>query len=487
MSAPIPNVSLTFPEDGLGIAPQNPANIFAVFGASSAGTVATPTSIGGQPSNVVSGFGYGPAPSLAAALIQSGASVVFVKVTHTNGTVGTVTDNSTVGLSVMTVTGNPFDRYDVVVTVTRSGTAGSDPEPGFTVSLDGGLTVSGEIRMPTSRVYSGLAATTGLTLNFTAATMVAGESYTFSTTAPTVSAANVATAIAALKTSQLEFSMGYVCGGQAKAGVSTIADAVATLLPKKKFCRFFCEAVDADSGDSEATWMSEISADFAGFESSLMVVAAGYISIRDLLTGASLWRSVGHLAAVRAAMVPVSRDLAKVSDGSLRPYKGASAVNFTAPTGRFVHDEELVPGLNAERFLTIRSLVGYNGAYITNPNLMSGPTSDYDLLQFGRIADAVARNTNTFFTGQLSRDLLLNPTTGKILEKEAKSLEAGNDSANRELVDNQEVSALRTTVSRADNITTTRTLTVSVACVPKGYLKTINITFQFTPSLGAGA
>ena len=109
---------------------------------------------------------------LAANLIESGIPTIFVKVdTDTAGAASAVTHNGT-GLSVMTTTGDPFDAYNVIVAVVRAGTAGSDPEPGFTISLDGGRTVSREIRMPANRIYTGIAGTTGITLNFTAATLV---------------------------------------------------------------------------------------------------------------------------------------------------------------------------------------------------------------------------------------------------------------------------------------------------------------------------
>jgi hypothetical protein len=486
MTAPIPNVAFQFPEDGLGLAPAAPSGIFAVFGASSSGTVNVPQDVAGTPANAIARWGYGPGPSLVGNLVQSGATVVFTRVDSTPVAAGAVTHTGT-GLSVMTITGNPFDRYNLIVTVVRAGTAGSDPEPGFTVSLDGGRTVSREIRMPANRIYTGLAATTGMTLNFTAATLVVGDTYESDTSAPTVAASDVADAIDALRQSTQAFSMIYVCGAFDKDDTATIIDAAAEMIPKKRFCRVFTESVDQAGAETELEWMDALEADFAGFESSLSVVAAGYIGVRDVLTGSVLWRSIGHLAAIRAATVQVSRDLAFVGDGPLRPYTNASASDWTPAPGKFVHNEDTIPGLNSNRFMTIRSFVGLNGAYVTNPNMMSGPTSDYDLLQFGRIADAVAFNTNNFFTQQLSRDVLLNPTNGRILEKEAKSLEQGNDSANQELLSNQDVSALRTIVSRADNILTTRTLTVTVKIVPKGYLKTIDVTITFVPSIAAAA
>lgn len=481
MTAPIPNVFFEFPNNGLGLTPLAPSNILAVFGASSLGDINTPTSIGGSPLNVSTQFGYGPGASLAANLIQSGATVVFTKVDSTPATPSAVTHVGT-GVSVMTVTGTPFDRYDVIVEVLRAGTAGTDPEPGFRTTLDGGRTWSKEIRMPADRTYEGLEATTGLVLNFTAATLVVGDTYTFTVAAPTVIAADVVDALVALRQTTEPFSLVYVVGAFDRTDTATIVDTVATFIPKKKFCRVITETVDAGV-DTEADWMADLADDFAGFESDLASVAAGYIGIRDVLTNAVLWRSIGQLAAIRAALVQVSRDLAAVADGPLPPYKGAVPVDGTPAPGCFVHDEELVPGLNADRFMTIRSAVGLNGYYITNPNVMSGPTSDYDLLQFGRVADLCAYYTNIFFTQQLSNDILLNPSNGRILEKEAKSLEQGNNSANDQLTANQNVSALRTVVSRVDNLITTRTLNVSVQLVPKGYLKVINVTIAFTPSL----
>lgn len=483
MTAPIPNVFFEFPNGGLGLTPAAPSGIIAVFGASSQGPVNTPRSIGGSPANVSNDFGYGPGASLAANLVQSGATCVFTRVTASAGVAGAVTHTGT-GDSDLAVSGAPFDRYDVVITVVRAGTAGSDPEPGFTISLDGGRTVSKEIRMPSDRSYEGLQATTGMVLTWTADTLVVGDTYEFSTTAPACSASDIADALVALRQTTEPFSLVYIVGALTRSQTALVVDTVGTFIPRKKFCRVITETVDAGVS-TETAWMAALEADFAGYESDLSVVCAGYIGIRDVLTNAVLWRNIGQLAAIRAALVSVSRDLAAVADGPLVPWRNAVPVDNVPAPGCFVHDEELVPGLNDNKFTTIRSVVGLNGYYITNPNIMSGPTSDYDLLQFGRVADLCAYYTNIFFTQQLSNDVLLNPTNGRILEKEAKSLEQGNDSANSELIANQNVSALRTVVSRTDNIIQTRTLSVSVQIVPKGYIKVINVTIVFTPSLAA--
>lgn len=487
MAAPIPNTTFNFPNGGLGIQPSDPANIVAVVGASSAGTAAEPVSIGGRVSNVTDQFGYGPAPSLAAALIRSGATVIFVKATSTGGTPTAVTEGPGVGTSNMTVAGTGFDRYNVIVTITRGGTAQTDLTCAFTVSLDGGRTTSNEITLPANGVYTGLAATTGITsLTFSAGTLIAGTTYSFDVPEPTVSAANAVAALTALKLSTFAYALIHVAAPFDAADVATVVAEVGAIVSRKRFCRVILEALD-ETDETEAEWMTTLTEDFVSSASDLMMVGAGYFPILDAVTGTWYpWRNIAWFATIRAVQVAVHRDLAAVADGPLAPWANApAAIAGVIPAGKFIHDEDITPGLNAQRFLTIRSFPGLPGYYITNPNIMSGPTSDYDLLQFGRVADAAARFTNVFFTQQLSNDVPLNPATGKILEIAAKSLEQGNDAACSSLVAGKSVSALQTTVSRDDNIIVDRELSVSVLMVPKGYIKTIPITVGFTVSLPA--
>lgn len=482
----IPNVTFNFPANGLGNTPPSPSGIIAVVGPTSIGTAGSPTSLGGNAQNVVDVFGYGPAADLASNLVQGGSTVVVCKTAATAGVVGSVTHTGT-GVSVMTVTGNSFDRYDVIVTVVRAGTAGSDPEPGFTVSLDNGRTTSNEIRMPADRTYEGLQAQCGIVLNFTAATLVVGDTYTFSAAAPTSTAAQVVTALAALQAGTEPFSYVYVTGAYDAADCVTINTKVGTMRdPGKVFAGLILESVDSDGIDSEATWMADLSADFDGtFQSNFASIAAGYIPVQSAVLGSYLWRSIGWLAAVRMSLTAVSRDLAAVADGALTPYKNASAslAGRFVPSGHFVHNENATPGLDADKFMTIRSFPNLIGFYITNPRVMSGPTSDYRYIQYVRVVDEAARLADIFWTQQLSADVLLNPSNGRILEVEAKKLESGSDEAMSALVRNQNVSALATQVARDDEIINTETLTVTIQIVPKGYIKQIPITVTFTKSL----
>jgi hypothetical protein len=489
---PTPSLNFTILSNGLGNVAPSPSGTVAIFGCSSGGTAATVQDAYRRSDNLVTDYGYGPGPDLAAQCIQSGIPTIFVKVaTSTAGAAGAVANSST-GASVLTITGNPYDQYDVIVTPVDAGVAGSDPEPTFTVSLDGGETTSRPIAMPANRVYAGLAATTGMTLNFTAATLVADGDYTFSTTAPTWIAADVATAIEALRTNVREFGLGYVVGACSKSQADTILAEVIQFLTLDKFARFIVEARDiATSGETEAQWMASISADFATFTTDYMVVAAGACLSTSALTKVEFRRNIGGLGLVRAGRRNIGRDIGAVADGALCPNYGG--VNDTGPLAgvpvdTVYHDEKLNPGLDANRFMTVTSFTGITGFYITNPNIMCDPTSDFTLLQYGRVMDEAARIARAFFTRLLSTDVRLNRKTGFILERDALGIESGcNSKLSAGLVNDGQASAAQCVVSRVDDISTTKTLTVTISIIPLGYIKTCEIQLSFFNPVFASA
>jgi hypothetical protein len=488
----IPNISVTVLSTGLGNVAPSPSGTFVVFGCSSGGTEEVVSGPYYRPDLVVTDYGYGPGPELVAECVQSGIPTIFVKVaTDTVGTKTAVTHTGT-GTSVMTVTGDPFDQYDIVVTATRSGTAGSDPEPGFTISFDGGVTVTREIRMPANRIYTGFAATTGLTFNFTAATLVEDDTYELTTTAPTWAAVDVASAIAAMVADRHEVGLGYVVGAATKSQADTISTAVEGFTTRQKYIRFMIEARDINvaGGETEAQWMASISADYATFQSNRVSVGAGACLAASAITGINYRRNIGTLALVRAGRRVISRDLGAVEDGALcATYSG---VNQTGPlegtpVSVVYHDEAGTPGLDADRFMTVRSFTGLIGYYICNPNIMCAPTSDFTLLQYGRVMDEACRTTVTFFTTKLSTDVRLDRRTGFILERDALALESGSDSAlQTNLLSPGYASGAETNVSRSDNISTTKTLTVTVLILPLAYIKTVAEQISFVnPALGS--
>lgn len=492
MPVAAPSVDFTILSNGLGNVAPSTAGTVAIFGVSSGGTAATPSGPYKRTDNLITDYGYGPGIELACNCIESAVPVIFVKVaTNAAGSNSSVTFDGT-GTSVMTVTGTPNDDYTVLVTVTRDGTAGTDPEPGFTVSYDGGLTTSREIRVPANRQYASDAGVTGLTLNFTAATMVEGDTYTFTSTAPTWAASDVATAVDALKASPKNGAILYVAGSCSKSQSDTILTAVGEFAGRKKFERLILEAVDIVSPQTEAQWMTAISTDWSTASNDRLVVGAGAARVSSAITGIKYRRNIGHLALVRAGRRNISRDIGAAADGALCPqYEGTNTTGPLSgvPVDTVYHDEGLNPGLNDNRFMTVTTIEGLTGYYVTNPSIMTGPTSDFDLLQLGRVMDEGCRVVNQFFAPKLSTDVRVNPVTGFILERDARALESGCDAAlNAAIVNTGDASFVQTVVSRVDNILTTKTLTVTVSIVPLGYIKTVDVTMTFfNPTFAAAA
>lgn len=76
------------------------------------------------------------------------------------------------GTSAITFTGTPFDDEDIVVLVNVGGTIGSAGIQ-ISVSRDGGILFSGQIRLGTATTY--VIPNTGITVNFGAGTLLAGD------------------------------------------------------------------------------------------------------------------------------------------------------------------------------------------------------------------------------------------------------------------------------------------------------------------------
>jgi hypothetical protein len=489
---PIPKVLFRFPNNNLGQTPPSPAGIIAIVGPCTHPLLELnePRTIGGSPQNVLDVAGFGPAADLAANLVQGGATVVVVPCDYTPAAPSAVVHTGT-GLSVMSIDGDPFDRYpQVIVTVVRAGTVGASVPPRITISLDGGLTETGAMNVPADGVFTGLAVSTGMNLEFTVATMVLDDTYVFDVPYPTVAAADMVAGMRALRQSTEAYSMVYAAAPFDRTDTETLVAEIGTFAGFKRFVSLFTETVDAD-GDAEATWMADLSEDFEGFASDFTCIAAGYAPVASVVLTSRLWRSIGWLAAVRASLVAVSRDLGAREDGALCSY-GTAATDgpimtkpvVTLPTGLFIHDEGLNPGLNTDQFMTIMSEVGLVGYYVTNPNIMSGPVSDYNLLQFRRITCEIARLTNVYFTLVLSSDFLLN-AQGLILDKEAQKWQSGNNGACAALVNNQNVSSLGTIVSKTANVVNNEPIPVTVRWQPKGYAKVFDVTIAMSRTSAA--
>ena len=152
------------------------------------------------------------------------------------------------------------------------------------------------------------------------------------------------------------------------------------------------------------------------------------------------------------------------------------------------HDESANPGLDDARFCVLRTIDGKAGVYVNNPRLFSAAGSDFQFLQHRRIMNLAKQTLRVFFVDRLSKEVVVDATTGFIAETEAAEIEAGADAALRAVllakpkVSGGGVGGKKTRfvqVSRTDNLLSTSTMTVQASVIPLAYPKAINIALGF--------
>lgn len=471
------DVNITIQDGGLGVLPPAAAPIVAKIGCSSAGPVNEPL-LTLAPNEIISTFGEGPLVQASLfTLAQTGAPLMVVRATtSTPGSMDTLVFTGT-GTSVVTHTGVPVDSYEVIYEVVEGGTIGVAGITGK-LSLDGGQTfgpvkplgVASSLLLTTS---SG--ASSGITLNFAAGTLVAGDKVTFGNDGPLASAASIALGMQAVLDGETEIDHWHVTQKATASDCTTYTLKTTAAATAFRYLWGLYESRDiAEGAESAAVWRAALITDFSAFADVRSAVAAGYYLTTSPLDGNKLRRSVAWPVSGRAINQKVSRELGAVIDGSLQ------GIEAPAGDGHYYYDSRLNPDLDTARFLTARSLIGKRGRFVKNSNIMSQPGSDFDLVPNRRVMDVACKVTHYVALDFLNLDVRVNPETGFILEKDRIDIQNRiNQALTDSLVSTGNASAVEVIVSGTDNILSTRTLTITIKVTPLGYIKSIDVTIGF--------
>jgi hypothetical protein len=493
------SVNINVQDNGLG--QQNPGNgnTLVVIGVGSGGSVPVNTPVTSQTAGAfIAAGGYGPGPQLAELILdESGNEVVFVQATATtpgtNTSVLTALANSGLSTSAVTLSGMPVDTYYGLVTVLTTGTIGSSPGPTVGVSLDAGrgtfltasLGVGNTLVIPN----------TGLTLNFGAGLLKQGDQFYWLSTEPSASDASISSAVQSLYS--LPFGETpkdiYDAGCTATGGdVTSFDTSMTALFNKRRYMRRYCSARDAlwggTSTESENAWIASIEASHVNDSSLRVGVGAGHYNVTSPVDQVQYRRPAAWVAAVRDASDPIQVDLGRVNDGALAPIVVPSQPTWPpaiqdpvpgSPDGFLYHDENASPSLDAARFMTLCTYVGFPGFYVTSPNLMAPPGSDFNLLEHGAVIDAACLLWYLFATLRLRSGVRVG-SNGFILPKDQQSLQLqGTQALRNVLTPGNVVSDVYVTVKSNDNILSTNTLTTQVNVIPLGLLVVISTTITF--------
>jgi len=474
-----PDVSTTITDGALGIV-EVADRVCAVIGTSSAGTINTPTMYT-DVAALVAGQGVGPAVECAAHILAvGGGAVLFTRVdnTSTPGTNGAVTPTGT-GLSVMTVTGTPRDAYQVRVLM---GLGGANPAAGtatFKYSLDGGDVYSAEIAMPTGGSY--LLSDTGLTLVFSAASLVAADTYSFDSVAPGYNSTELTTAWTALVADPRTWKFVHVVGAATTAsGQATIVGVLAALrvtaATNHRYVNVHCEMPyggAGTAGDAAAI------AAFAAVSAPFVCVSAGHAELTSVITGRIHLRSQAWSHSARRQRARISEHSGRVRSGAL---PGVISL---------ARNEQIHRGLDAARFVTCRTIVGKAGFYVTSGRTMAAAGSDFSQVQRCELMNYAATIARATFIDELNESLRVNPATstvapgqpgapGTLDERDARTIEARVRAALvAAILANGDCSAIAVQTNRTDNLLSTGTLRIRVRVTPLAYGETLTLDIGF--------
>lgn len=467
MAYPIPASSGTITDGGLGILPEDTTATSWKVGSSSLGVAGNVyTFRGTDTSSVVATLGYGPlVDATIYHLLHSGGKTVYCY-KATTSTAGSNSAVTAVGTSpALTLTGAPYNQAEGVVQVMASGVIGTST---FRYSIDGGDTFS-EI-IATAATY--LIAELGVTLNFAAGSYVAGDSYSWTSTAPGMTTTNVGNALDAIIASPLEAGFVHIVGVPADAAATA---ALTTLLQTKMEAAIAAKKYLFAIHGSAAVDKALLIASHVSVSAKYVMACAGFCELVNDRTGAIEKRSSDIVLAARVARNPLSVDLARdAADSALDP---VARISTLVPQGALAasgyHDEAATPGLNAARFATLMTFTGKAGHYVTNGAMMAPAGSDFGLVQFVRIALRGAQLFYLWSLDNLSQRIRKDPATGYILPAVANALEDDATAYLRAGI-GQHVDGISVIINRSDNLSADPTLRYKIRLVGPAYAKEIS-------------
>lgn len=497
----IPTVSITVSDNGANVANQIPQqNVQVVMGCSVAGTAAVPVATT-NPNTIQSTFTAGPLVEAAGLVTQAGGTVIAMRLTQTaagtaTAVVPVVTGGSTCVLTLtLDGTVGAYDDYYVRILCTYGGTRGTTGIQ-FKVSLDAGRNYGSIVSLGTATTY--VISGTGITVNIAAGTMVAGDYWSFSTTAPAWDSTSLTAAITALANSAYGVSgwgsMHLV--GVASATIVANAQTYLEALTGSKYIysRTLASTRDAlapvawgGSGETETTWITSLQTAFSATNAKRVTPGAGYYNMPSVYPNSSAGlpsyrRPLAWADAVRRVLVPPQRRGGRVKDGSLSNIIVNPASD---PSDGFIyHDERANPGLDASRFMSAITWPKKQGFFICHENLMAQVGSQFTDLTLGNVIDVACDIAYATAVDEIGSDLQLQ-ANGTLFPTDAIGLQNTINSALATFMTNVAmVSSATAVVDQSVNVAVTNNIVITVTVQPRGYVNSITETINLSTTAG---
>lgn len=390
---------------------------------------------------------------------QARLSLTTGAAVKTSPTISRATGITSTG--TLAVSGNAANLYRVRIVVTSSGIVDTGSALRFKVSLDNGDTYGKEVTAPSSGAY--LIPTTGLTVTLSGF-LNAGDAVLFTTTAPGYTLADAQAAFAALELGSSEhFPIVHFTGSASSASASaTFGAGCAAILEgavnRHRFGRAFIDAADVANLDNVVAFQNVVS--------TRLSVGAGYADVVSALDGHSEYMNAQSINVATLSGIPLSTN----SNWTGLPAKGVR---------RIYHNEYRTQGLDAARFVTLRTIVMAPGFYVTRSNMMAPVGSDYAQAPNCMVMDAMCSTTRRALLPYLNRTAAVDTETGFILQSEAVAIETAVLAALTSVL-GSDVSGFTVEVNRTWNILSTNKLKIKIRCIPLALLEELTVDIGMT-------
>lgn len=490
----IPSVSVTKQEGQLNITPGAGSRLLAITGPTTKGTAAQ-FSVQTRVTTLIATFGYGKAVRAAAYAIANYGAVLFGKcATTTAGTAGAVAHVGT-GASIMTVdTVVPTDDHDIVITIVTGGTvaAGSVTGATYKLSIDGGKNTSAVKAFTLASggkliVLYPDGTSTLAEFDFADGTLVAGDTYSVTTVSPACTGTDADAIVTALTQTQINWEI-LEFASTVDATIAAKLDALITArYAQGRGCLWISDHALMTSAQTDAQFQTAATGVFGSYASTGgvgTVCGSPCQIVQQIPTQASELISPASMAvAPLIQSLPIHKSPAQPINSNVLP--GVSLTDVNGMPAARTHNEELFPGLDDARFLTLRTWGSAAGIYVCLPKTMAAVGSDFDRIPKLRVYNRAFEILWAFFKRRIQLEVRVNATTGHILEADANEIEKKATDAVKELLSAPSASAVQVTVARDDNLisSTTPTLTVTGSIVPLGYPDKIQLNLGFEVSV----
>lgn len=365
-------------------------------------------------------------------------------------------------------TSSPLDAVDAQIEILTDGTL---DEGEFRYSLDNGDNWSGRILLPSGAKYA--LGESGIFATF-AGDFVDGDLYAWSSTGPSASASDYSDAIDALLATTYRWDHVLPTEQPATAAAAaTLAAAMAQAMSEAAVANKWGYVI---IGCPQTEAGADIAAAFDGTIDPRLVVVCGDNEAQNATGRSRLERRPGAWDfSMRCAAIPISRNPLATADGAL-------------PGVTETYRDQRTDGtdLDAEQFVTMTTWENRPGVYITKGRMKSGPTSDYQVVQYRRVIDAACRIVFDNLFPSIGRSLrLLTDGSGYIDPRDADELETlVNTALTAQLVNAGHCSGARAVISRTTDLSGEETpLPVAVRIVMLKYADVITVEVGISRSL----